>query len=82
MVKILPANKAAVNIYVKKKKIPLPMHGVLVWSLVWKDCTCRGAAKPLLQLLKPAAYSLSSTREATTMRRLHASTKSSPVHCH
>ena len=58
------------------------MHGVLVWSLVWKDCTCRGAAKPLLQLLKPAAYSLSSTREATTMRRLHASTKSSPVHCH
>ena len=28
-------------------RICLPMQGTQVWSLIWEDSTCRGAAKPV-----------------------------------
>ena len=36
-------------------RIHLPMQGTRVRALVWEDPTCRGAAKPVHQLLSPCS---------------------------
>ena len=73
-------------------RIRLPMQGTRVQALVQKDPTCRRATKPACHnywvcALQPASHNYwsphayspySTTREATTMRSPHTSTKSSP----
>ena len=70
----------------------LPMQGTRVWTLVREDPTCCGATKPVRHnywacvwepashnYWSPRAYSpCSATREATAMRSLHTTMKSSP----
>ena len=58
-------------------RICLSMQGTQVWSLVWEDSTCLGATKPMdHNYWSPRTYSLcSTTRGATSIRRLHTSVK-------
>ena len=64
-------------------RICLPVQGTRVQTLVQEDPTCRGGTKPMRhnywarvpQLLSPR----SATGEATAMRSLHTTTKSSPL---
>ena len=45
----------------------LPVQGTHVWSLIWKDHTCHGTAKPMCSL----------TRETTAMRSLGTAARES-----
>ena len=73
-------------------RIHLPMQEMWVWSLVQEDPTCHGATKPVHRYYWPCALEpgscnywspsalepRSTTREATTTRRLYIAIKSSP----
>ena len=68
-------------------RIPWPVQGTQVWSLVWEDSMCCGTSKPschnywacVLQWLKPGGLeSVLQTREATAIRSPLTTTKNSP----
>ena len=73
-------------------RTPLPMQETAVWSLIWKDSTCRGAAKPMCHhywacALEPGRLNYWSpctlepgfaTRDTTTVRSLHTTLESRP----
>ena len=52
----------------------LPIRGTRVLSLVWEDSTCRGATKPMPQLLEPEPLD-----PVLFDKRNHSSEK--PAHC-
>ena len=85
--------KSGTSLVVQWLRIRLPMQGTGVRSsLVWEDPTCCGATKPMCHnywacALEPASHNYwsphaqslcSATREATAMRSLRTTTKSSP----
>ena len=77
-------------------KNSLPVQGTSVWSLVWKDPTSGGTAKPMCHnywpsALEPVSHSCwspgtwsprSATRGVTAMRSLHTQLEISPHRCH
>ena len=61
-------------------RIRLPRQGTRVWSLVWEDSTCHGAAKPVHHSYRACVpwSPHSAAREATATRSSHTTLESSP----